>query len=807
MEGFLTYNEAETRFELIDPVLRAKGYRQWRVRLETPAPVEPIGPKGRRRAGSGRTDYLLCIQANDMPSPLPIGVIEAKAETTDPLAGMEQARGYADCARFAVRYIFSTNGRRYAEFDKGTGFPSGPFPFPDFPTHAALTERYARDLGIDLAAPAAALLFMTDSPAFSQPRYYQDAAIRAAFDKILIQEHAGLAIRILLSLATGTGKTILAANLLWRLHEAGRLTKPALFVCDRDELREQAWEKLAMAFPKGSVRLVQTERGLAGTALNAARNAKIHIATYQTLGLDDEDERLASFLTLHYPENAFSVIVIDECHRSAWGRWSEVLRRNPEAIQIGLTATPRQLKAPKRLRKPQPDPDEEITAHNIKHFGEPVYEYGLIQAQEDGYLAACEIVKLRPSIDGKSFTREEVLAAKAMDARTGLYVQAEDLKDSYQARDFDADLLLPERVTAMCQDLFDRLCAHGGPEQKVIIFCVRDWHADRVAMEMQRLYAQWCQDQGRTPKDRYAFKCTATGGAELLEPMRGSAERCFIACTVDLLATGINIERLNAVVFFRYLESSILFYQMLGRGTRIHEETQKYKFWLYDYTGVTDLFGTDFVTPPPRPRDGGSRGDEGDDGGEGPPLPEMKRGKKVEIDHKGRFILQHRGGRDVMVPLDEYRRAMIDRVLREAATLQDFRGLWVETQKRRQLIDHLLGEHYSPDALRDFLHLTECDHFDLFAHYGYRERALKRPEREAAYLAVHTPWFASMDDRTATVLKGIGHQFGLGGTEALESTELWNVPDIRRAGGLAALLPLGKPADVMREAKMRIFSI
>jgi type I restriction enzyme R subunit len=809
MEGLMTYNEAETRFELIDPVLREKGYRQWRIRLETPAPVEPVGFKGRRRAGNGRTDYLLCVQLEDMPAALPVGVIEAKAEGADPLLGMEQARGYADCARFAVRYIFSTNGHRYGEFDKGTGMPGGPFPFADFPTHADLTARYARDLGIDLANPAAALLFMTDSPAFSQGRYYQEAAIRAAFEKILIQEGLGQAIRILLSLATGTGKTILAANLLWRLHEAGRLAKPALFICDRDELREQAWEKLALAFPKGSVRIVQTERGLGGKALNAARNAKIHIATYQTLGLDSEEEQIASFLTEHYPANAFAVIVIDECHRSAWGRWSEVLRRNPDAIQIGLTATPRKLAAPKRLRKPQADPDDEITAHNIRHFGEPVYEYGLIQAQEDGYLAGCEIVRLRPSIDGRSFTRDDVLAAKAIDARTGQYVQATDLKDVYQARDFEAELLLPERIAAMCQDLFDRLCEQGSPEQKVIIFCVRDWHADRVALGMQRLYADWCQRQGRTPKDRYAFKCTAAGGSELIEPMRGSGERCFIACTVDLLATGVNIERLNAVVFFRYLESSILFYQMVGRGTRIHEETQKYKFWLYDYTGVTDLFGTDFITPPPRTPRCPPKGDDDDDdgGGEGPALAEMKSGEKVLIHSQGRFILQHREGRDVMVPVEEYRQAMIERILREAATLRDFRGLWVETQKRRQLIDHLLGDNYSPDALRDLLNLTACDHFDIFSHFGYRERMLTRTERETAYLEDNAPWFARMDDKTAIVLKGIGHQFGIGGTAALESPELWNVPEIRRAGGLSALYPLGKPIDVMREAKMRLFGL
>ena len=622
----MAYNEAETRYELIDPILREKGYRQWRVKLETPAPVEPTGNKGRRRSGNGRTDYLLCVQAGDMPKPLPVGVIEAKAETEDPLKGMEQGKRYAECVRFAVQYVFATNGHRYGEFDLGTQMPDGPFPFPDFPSHDDLTARYATDTGINLSAPEAAMLFMADSAAFNKPRYYQDAAIRAAFEKVLRCRKDGEPARVLLSLATGAGKTVIAANLLWRLHEAGQLAKPALFLCDRDELREQAWEKLSKAFPKGSVRIVKTERGQ-----NAAKNAKVHIATYQTLGLDDEDQSYASFLTEHYPENAFSVIVIDECHRSAWGRWSEVLKRNPDAIHIGLTATPRQL----RESKHQTADDVAITANNLGYFGDPVYEYTLIQAQEDGYLAACEIVKLKPSIDWKTFTREEVLAAKPIDARTGKYILPEDLKTQYVAKNFDDDILLPERINAMCADLFKRLCEHGGPEQKVIIFCTRDLHADRVAMQMQRLYAAWCKENGQTPKDHYAFKCTAEGGSDLIEPMRGSGERCFIACTVDLLATGVDIERLNAVVFFRYLESSILFYQMVGRGTRIHEETQKYKFWLYDYTGVTDLFGTDFITAPAKPRikkpggdDGGDGGDDGGGGGDDPlPLPEIKTGQ------------------------------------------------------------------------------------------------------------------------------------------------------------------------------------
>jgi type I restriction enzyme R subunit len=336
----MSMNEADTRYHLIDPLLRTKGYvSRDQITLETvltPAPVEPIGPKGRRRKGPGRTDYLLCVQAGDMPKPMPVAVLEAKKEGEDPLKGMQQARGYADTLRFDVKYVFSTNGHKYGEYDRFTALINGPFLFPDFPTHPDLRTRYCKDCGIDLTQPSAAILFQADSPAWPQARYYQDAAIRATFEKILRDRQSGSPPRVLLSIATGAGKTIIATNLLWRLSQAGQLPKPALFLCDRDELREQAYTRLKAAFGDNA-RIVRAENGG-----NAAANARIHIATYQTLGLDD-DQGFASFLTEHYAEDAFSVIIIDECHRSAWGKWSEVLRRNPNAIHIGMTATPREL--------------------------------------------------------------------------------------------------------------------------------------------------------------------------------------------------------------------------------------------------------------------------------------------------------------------------------------------------------------------------------------------------------------------------------------------------------------------------------
>lgn len=802
----MSLNEADTRYHLIDPVLREKGYvSRDRITLETiltPSPVEPSGAKGRRRRGPGRTDYLLCVQVGDMPKALPIAVLEAKKESEDPLKGMQQAKGYADCQRFDVKYVFATNGHRYGEFDCITSLQNGPYPFSDFPTHPVLIARYAKDTGTDMSRPEAAMLFQADSPAWSVTRYYQDAAIRAAFEKILKDQQEGRVPRVLLTLATGAGKTIIATNLLWRMSQAGQLPKPALFLCDRDELREQAYSKLKAAFGDNA-RIVGTERGA-----NAAANARIHIATYQTLGLDDE-EGFASFLSEHYGEDAFSVIIIDECHRSAWGRWAEVLRRNPNAIHIGLTATPRKLEESKHASAE----DQEITANNRKYFGEPVYEYTLIQAQEDGYLAACEIVKRKASIDNATFTKKEILKAGVKDIKTGRLLTEEDLtKNEYTGKDFDDELFIELRTPKMCADLFKLLCENGGPEQKVIIFCTREIHADRVAQHMNNLYVQWCKQQGQSPKDHYAFKCMGgpNNGADMIEPMRGSGERAFIACTVDLLEAGVDIERLNAVVFFRYLQSPIKFYQMVGRGTRIHEETQKYKFWLYDYTDVTQLFGTDFITKPPRPGGGSGGGDSGGGLGggndDGPAVAEIG-GQSVIINAQGRFILSRRDGRDTPIPVDEYRKEVIQRVLSEANNLDEFRALWIEAKKRRQLIDHLLGENFSPEVIREIDQMNDFDLYDFFGKYGYHARALKRPERGELYINQNDSWFNTMDGKAAIVLKGLGHQFAQGGTDALESQNLWEVPEIKIVGGLNALRGLGSPVQVMHEAKSRLFGV
>ena len=183
------------------------------------------------------------------------------------------------------------------------------------------------------------------------------------------------------------------------------------------------------------------------------------------------------------------------------------------------------------------------------------------------------------------------------------------------------------------------------------------------------------------------------------------------------------------------------------------------------------------------------------------------RGHYVAVNPQGRFILVRRNGRDTPIPVDEYRREVIRRVIAEAHNLDEFRALSIEKQKRRRLIEHLLGDNFSPEVIREIDRMTDFDLYDFFGHHGYHARALKRPERGELFIQSNRPWFESMGPKAAIVLKGLGHQFAAGGTDALETPALWEVPEIKLVGGLDALRPLGKPTDVMREAKGRLFGV
>ena len=823
-------SEADTRAKLIDPAIHKRGWTEDLIRREeTAGSIDIIGGKARRRS-RGRADYVLRIKVNPDTQPVAVALIEAKKDTLPPGHGLDQAKGYAKCRRLNVPFIFSSNGYQYVMFDGQSGITSDPRPMSEFPSPADLRARYEQRAGFSLDMPAAKPLLTPYSGGEATRRYYQDAAIRAVLEKVVRCQLKGEAARALLALATGAGKTFIAVNLLKRIADAGQL-KRALFVCDRDELRTQALQAFQNVFGSDAAEVFRKADGT-----NNAKNARIHIATYQTLGVDTADGD-ANFLTTYYPENYFTHVVIDECHRSAWGKWSHVLTRNGEAVHVGLTATPRKIvENLRRLQKEReeieatlpPDPfvardpaaeyerakkvlatrealaDAEVCADNYRYFGEPAYEYDLAQAIEDGYLAACEIQKGRVNLDDTGITKEEIIARNPVDAITGQPITPAQIDELYEKYQYEDRILLPDRVLAMCQDLFEYLLETGGLEQKTIVFCARDRHADDVAVCLNNLYAEWCARKGKERLDYYTFKCTAaSSGNDQLPDLRGSSRSHFIATTVDLLTTGVNVPCVRNIVFFRYLKSPISFHQMVGRGTRIDEPTSKLMFRVYDYTDATRLFGDEFISRPPRPREPGPEPPPPPP----PPEPTIRvEGFDVHITDAGRFIVADVDGRAMPVRVEEYKARLAAKLVEQAHTLEEFRKLWVNPPSRRELIDALVTSGYSPSVVRMVDDKADYDLYDVLGELGWGMNPRTRHDRTLAFTYKHEDWLNGLPEKTRETIRAITNQFDRDGTDGLENPHIFQTPEVSSAGGLGALRQAGNPKELVQETKVRMFA-
>ena len=784
-------NEADTRVQLIDPALHRRGWTEEHhiKREQTPGQVDIVNGQGQRRS-RGRMDYVLRLVVREGSQPIAVALIEAKGEDKDPAHGLEQGKAYVSGKLHNLLFVYATNGHLFVEYDRLTRQTTPPRPLGEFPTPEDLRQRYERAKGFRLDSDMAKPLLTRYPTGEGKRRYYQDAAIRATLEKIAWCATHGEPQRALLSLATGAGKTFIAVNLLKRISDAGLLRR-ALFVCDRDELRNQASAAFQNLFGSNAATV---------TGKDPQKNAKILIATYQTLDVDQEDSE-GNFLRKHYPENYFSHIVIDECHRSAWGKWSEVLTRNPDAVHIGLTATPRQLTISED--NPEAQRDQQITADNLAYFGEPVYEYTIAQGTEDGYLAACQIRLGRVNLDDTGITKADILARGATDARTGRPIRPKELGELYAHTSFEKRLLLPDRVLAMSQDFFNYLIQTGTPEQKTIIFCVRDSHADEVASTLNNLYQQWCQENELTPCEYYAFKCThQSGGKDYLADLKGSRRNYFIATTVDLLSTGVDVPSLRNVVFFKYMNSPISFYQMVGRGTRIDIETNKLMFWLYDYTNATRLLGQDFITQPKPDRTGEKTTDY-----DPTPSPIIRvEGLSVEIRDDGVRIPVYLNGRDVMVTVLEYEEILTDRLVTTVPTAAEFLERWVIPPDRQTLMTQIHAGNLSTSALRQIREMQDFDLYDLLARLGYAAPALTRSTRVQTFYSAEAIWFNEMPPQTAQTLRAIVSQFESGGTENLESQELFRVPSVVKTGGVKSLKLLGTPQEVLTDMKRRLFA-
>ena len=282
-----------------------------------------------------------------------------------------------------------------------------------------------------------------------------------------------------------------------------------------------------------------------------------------------------------------------------------------------------------------------------------------------------------------------------------------------------------------CAGICSRNCSNhgeGDPHQKTIVYCASDHHADLVTNQLNNLYAAWCKTNGQRRLPSYAFKCMSSNdGQSLIADLRDSQKRNFIATTMDLLTTGVNVPCVRNVVFFRYIRSPILFHQIVGRGTRVDTLTDKLMFRIFDYTGATALFG-----------DGLHHADRPSGGGDGPcppgppgPPPVKVKGVEIKLAHAGDFFLMNRDGQTVRATPQEYRARLVEELLATVPTLAGFRERWLDPEQRRELLEQLAEQGLLPENLRAAAQMDAYDLFDVIAAVAYGVKPRTRAERAA----------------------------------------------------------------------------
>ena len=399
-----------------------------------------------------------------------------------------------------------------------------------------------------------------------------------------------------------------------------------------------------------------------------------------------------------------------------------------------------------------------------------MYEYDLTQGIEDGYLAALEIVSRDILINSKKeievrtgVDQADLSKAVLTDARTGKPLSAAEIRQHYEAASFERKLMLPDRVKALSQDLFNQLLENGAtPEQKTIIFCASDAHAQTIANEMSNLYSDWCRENGKEIKNDYAFKCTAASqGNDFLPEFRGSQTSRFIATTVELLTTGVDVPNVRNIVFFRYLKSPILLYQMMGRGTRLDDG--KLMFRVYDYTDATRLLGEEFITALKKTKE---REIDDDDNGDDEPPKVMPQAANIgfTVQDAGHYVLMNVDGKHVKVSVEKYKRRIAEQLLKEAATIDKFRARWIHPQERQDLMNHLVAAGVSPIQVQNVGDMIDYDLYDVLAEIAYGINPRRRQERVFAFTYKHEEWLESLPKETSATIKAIIAPFADGGT-------------------------------------------
>ena len=682
------------------------------------------------RGQAKRADYILYYKPN-----IPIALIEAKDNTHSVGDGMQQALEYAQT--LAIPFVFSSNGDGFVFHDRtGTSTEQeATLSLDEFPTPQALWARYRAWKGLTPEAEQVVLQDYHDDGSDKQPRYYQVNAINAAVEAIAQGRD-----RILLVMATGTGKTYTAFQIIWRLWKAGR-KKRILFLADRNVLVDQTmvndFRPFGAAMAKLSTRSKTIERDDGTTvdlplALDHRRRIntayEIYLGLYQAITGPEDRQKLFR----EFSPGFFDLIVIDECHRGSAAEdsaWREILDHFSGATQIGLTATPR----------------ETEYVSNIDYFGEPIYSYSLKQGIRDGFLAPYKVVKVHIDRDVEGYRPE----LGTLD-REGAEVEDR----IYNQKDFDREIVLDQRTRLVARKISDFLKESGDRFQKAIVFCVDQEHAARMRQALVNENQDLC-----AANHRYVMRITGSdteGQAQLDNFIDPEEKYPVLVTTSRLLSTGVDAQTCRLIVLDRAVGSMTEFKQIVGRGTRVHEDTKKFYFTLIDFRGATSHFADpefdgepaqiyepgedepitppDDVPPPdddeipPAPADDETIIDQPPDitigaGGD-------KRGK-IYVDGVSATIVAERveyldeNGKLVTESLRDFTRKALKR---RFASLDDFLKRWKAAERKQAIIEELANEGLILDPLADEVG-KDLDPFDLICHVAFDAKPLTRRER------------------------------------------------------------------------------
>lgn len=655
-------NERQTCKDLIEPRLAGLGW-SWQEQLRIASGrVNLTGGSMYDETQFVIADYLLRFKG------LPLAIIEAKAEAESAADGMQQASRYA--RRLSLRYSIATNGSDWILTDNDTGafetLSAPPSP-EELLTRMGVTIDWAR------WEAAFAAGYHVDQVSRKGVRPYQDIAIH----KTLWQFAQGQD-RVLLLMATGTGKTFTIFQLVWKLLNGKALQREhVLFLTDRNSLKDQAYRAFS-AFP-GAER-VQIDKET--VAQGRHQVGKIFFANYQSLDEELDGKKVYE----HYDPDFFDLVVVDECHRSGFGDWFGVLQHFGSALQLGLTATPRELEEGTRELT-----DEEQRRDTQHYFGDPVYSYSLKQAIEDGYLVPYLLEERITNVDEDGFTGPD--------------------GKRYTTSNFEREIRMPDRTRAIAEDLWEQLGKYNLRDEKSIVFCVDDTHAAFLAQELRRL----------SGNNDYAARITRA------ERNSHQLERNFavvgpsnprVAVTVDLLTTGFDAPDVKNIVFVRPLRSAILYKQMKGRGTRLCEDIDKRYFTIFDYSGASQLEDAEFDGHPAnRQKAAAAAKPPKKAAGEVPPKP-IGEGVAVVISAENRYVCLADGRK---IPFDDYAAQSRDFILDVSQRgLDELLRIWIDKSSRQELREALRDRDIYPAAFRHYLDLPEADDVDILAKVGFQ---------------------------------------------------------------------------------------